>query len=329
MPSVSARRGLIASYALVVLVLVTLNFALPRALPGQPIETLSDPRSASFVGDASSRASLERYYGLDRPLAAQYGDYMAGLATGDLGTSIRYHRSVASVLGDRIGWTLLLVGTGLGLATLAGMLAGIHSGWRRGRRSDRRLLALVIGLDNVPSFFLASVLAYVLAVRLGWFPLYGARTPFAAESYGPLRQVADVAHHLAMPATVLALQFVAFQYLVMRASMVGELGSDHLVLGRLKGLPDRVLKYRYAARNALLPAVTVAALQVPLAVTAAIFVETVFAYPGIGRLMFEAVGDRDYPLMQGCFLVLSLAVVAANLLADLLVRRLDPRTAMS
>ena len=213
------------------LVLVTLNFALPRALPGQPIETLSDPRSASFVGDASSRASLERYYGLDRPLVTQYGDYMAGLATGDLGTSIRYHRSVASVLGDRIGWTLLLVGTGLGLATLAGMLAGVHSGWRRGRRSDRRLLALVIGLDNVPSFFLASILAYVLAVRLGWFPLYGARTPFAAESYGPLRQVADVAHHLVLPATVLALQFVAFQYLVMRASMVGELGSDHLVLG--------------------------------------------------------------------------------------------------
>jgi len=326
-PSVRARRGLIASYALVVLVLVTLNFALPRALPGQPIETLSDPRSASFVGDLASRVSLEAYYGLDRPLVSQYGSYMADLATADLGSSIRYHRPVASVIGDRIGWTLLLVGTGLGIATAAGMLAGVHSGWRRGRRTDRRLLTLVVGLDNVPSFFLASILAYVFAVRLGWFPLYGARTPFAAESLHPLRQVADVAHHLVLPASVLALQFVALQYLVMRASMVGELGSDHLVLGRLKGLGERVLKYRYAARNALLPAVTVVALQLPLAVTAAIFVEAVFAYPGIGRLMFESVGDRDYPLMQGCFLVLSLTVVCANLLADLLVRRLDPRTA--
>lgn len=136
-----------------------------------------------------------------------------------------------------------------------------------------------------------------------------------------------MAYHLVLPATVLALQFVTFQYLVMRASMVGELGSDHLVLGRAKGMSEHVLKYRYAARNALLPAVTVATLNIPLAITAAIFVETVFAYPGIGRLLFEAVGDRDYPLMQGCFLVLSMLAVSANLLADLLYRRLDPRTA--
>lgn len=325
MASARARRGLIASYALVVVVLLTLNFALPRALPGQPIETLSDPRSASFVHDAAARASLQRYYGLDRPLLTQYGDYMAGVATGDLGTSIRYHRPVTSMLGDRMGWTLLLVATGLGVATIVGMLAGVHSGWRRGRRADRRLLAGIIALDNVPSFFLASVAAYVFAVQLGWFPLSGARTPFSDS--GLLSEVADVAHHLVLPASVFALQFVAFQYLVMRASMVGELGSDHLLLGRVKGLSERVLKYRYAARNALAPSVTVAALQLPLAITATIFIETVFAYPGIGRLMFEAIGDRDYPLMQGCFLVLSVAVVGANLVADLLVRRLDPRTA--
>ncbi|HWC25458.1 MAG TPA: ABC transporter permease [Solirubrobacteraceae bacterium] len=321
-----ARWGLLGSYALVVLVLVTLNFWLPRALPGQPIETLSDPRSAAFVGDAATRGALERYYGLDRPLPEQYGSYLLDLARGDLGTSIRRHAPVASVLADRVGWTLLLVATALVLGTAIGMVAGIHSGWRRGRPVDRRLVALFLALDNLPSFFLASVAAYVLAVRLGWFPLYGARTPFA-QSAGPLHEILDVAHHLALPAAVLALQFVTFQYLVMRASMVGELGSDHLLLGRVKGLSDRVLKYRYAARNALLPAVTVATLHIPLAVTAAIFVETVFAYPGVGRLLFESVADRDYPLMQGCFLVLSLAVVAANLLAELLYRRLDPRTA--
>jgi peptide/nickel transport system permease protein len=314
----------LASYALVVLVLVTLNFVLPRALPGQPIETLSDPRSQTFVGDAPTRAAVERYYGLDRPLAEQYGRYLSDLARGDLGTSIRYHAPVADVLGRRIGWTLLLVVTAVALATAVGMLAGVHSGWRRGRRADRRLVAMFVVLDNVPSFFLASVVAYVFAVRLGWFPLYGARTPFS-ESFGALHQVADVAHHLVLPGTILALQFVTFQYLVMRASMVSELGSSYLVLGRAKGVGERALKYRYAGRNALLPAVTVATLHIPLAVTAAIFVETVFAYPGVGRLMFEAVGDRDYPLMQGCFLVLSIAVVGANALADLLYRRLDPR----
>ena len=319
-----ARTGLLASYALVVLVLVSLNFFLPRALPGRPLETLSDPRSQTFVGDATTRAALDRYYGLDRPLLAQYGSYMSGLATGDLGTSIRYHTSVAEMIGRRIGWTLLLVGTAVALSTGLGMIAGIRSGWRRGERADRRLVALFLALDNLPAFFLASVVAYVFAVRLGWFPLYGARTPFS-ESSGPVRAIADVAHHLVLPVAVLTLQFVTFQYLVMRASMVGELGSDHLMLGRAKGLSEHVLKYRYAARNALLPSVTVAALQIPMAITTAIFVETVFAYPGIGRLMFESVGDRDYPLMQGCFLVLSVGVVSANLLADLLYRRLDPR----
>ena len=321
-----ARSGLVASYALVALVLVTLNFFLPRALPGQPIETLSDPRSATFVGDARTRDAVEAYYGLDRPPAEQFGRYVSDLAKGDLGTSIRYHAPVADLLANRMGWTLLLVLTSVGFATAVGMIAGVRSGWRRGRPADRRLVSLFVVLDNVPSFFLASVVAYVFAVRLGWFPLSGARTPFA-ESYGALRQVADVAHHLVLPAAVLALQFVTFQYLVMRASMVSELGSDYLLLGRAKGMSEHVLKYRYAGRNALLPAVTVATLHIPLAITAAIFVEAVFAYPGVGRLMFEAVGDRDYPLMQGCFLMLGITVLTANLLAELAYRRLDPRTA--
>jgi peptide/nickel transport system permease protein len=319
-------RGALASYALVVFFLLTLNFALPRALPGKPIATLSDPAAATYVSEEETRAEVERYYGLDRGLLDQYGGYLGGLAQGDLGTSIHYNAPVTRVIGERIGWSLLLIGSALTLATALGMLGGVLSGWRRGRPLDRGLLGLFLAIDTFPVFFVASAAAYVLAVKLGWFPLSGARTPFA-ESYGPLREVADVAHHLALPAAVLALQFLTYQFLVMRASMIAELGSDYLLLGRAKGLGDRVLKYRYAARNALLPAVTVAGLQVGFAITAAIFVESVFAYPGLGRLMFEAVADRDYPTMQGCFLVLTLLVVTANFLADLLYRRLDPRVA--
>jgi peptide/nickel transport system permease protein len=204
------------------------------------------------------------------------------------------------------------------------MLGGVLSGWRRGRQVDRSLLGVFLAIDMFPVFFVASIAVYLLAVKLGWFPLSGARTPFS-ESYGPLHQLVDVGYHLILPATVLALQFVTYQFLVMRSSMVGELGSDYLLLGRAKGLDERLLKYRYAARNALLPSVTVAGLQLGFAITAAIFVEGVFAYPGIGRLMFDAVADRDYPTMQGCFLVLTLMVVTANFLADLAYRRLDPR----
>lgn len=320
------RWTVVGAYAVLLLLLVSLNFLLPRALPGEPIAALSDPRSELYVGDDTRRAAVERYYGLDQPAVEQYGRYLAGLVRGDLGTSIRYNAPVTEVIASRLPWTLLLLGTALVVATGVGMLGGVHSAWRRGRRADRRLLTLFLAIENLPVFFLASIAAYVLAVKVGWFPLSGARTPFS-QSWGPLRQVADVVHHLVLPVTALTLQLMGFQYLVMRASMVTELGSEHLLLGRAKGLSERVLKYRYAARNALLPSVTVFALQLGFAVTAAIFVETVFAYPGLGSLMVESVGERDYPTMQGCFLVLTVLVVGANLLADIAYRRLDPRTA--
>ncbi|MDQ6807532.1 MAG: ABC transporter permease [Actinomycetota bacterium] len=316
--------GLVASYVVLVFFLVSLNFFIPRAMPGKPIEALGDPQSQTFIGYAPTRVAVERYYGLDRPLLSQYWRYLENLAHGNLGTSIEYNEPVVTLLAGRAPWSLLLIGTSLVLATAVGMLAGIRSGWRRGARSDRRVVALFLTADNFPAFFLAFVLLDVFAVRLGWFPLSGAQTPFSV--YGPLRRVTDVADHLVLPASVLMLQFMTYQFLVMRASMVGELGSDHLLLGRAKGLPERTLKYGYAARNALLPAVTVVTLQVGFAVASAIFVETVFDYPGVGRLMFDAVGNRDYPTIQGCFLILSLVVVTANLAADLLYRRLDPRT---
>ncbi|MDQ6605274.1 MAG: ABC transporter permease [Actinomycetota bacterium] len=318
--------AVLASYVVIVFFLVTLNFFLPRALPGKPIQALSNPQSTTYVGYTPTRSAVERYYGLDRPLLTQYFDYLKGLAHGNLGTSIEYNTPVTSVLLSRLPWTLLLIGTSLILATAIGMLAGIRSGWRRGSREDRRLIALFVATDNFPAFFLAFVVLYVFVIKLGWFPLAGAQTPFSG-SFGLLHKVTDVAYHLVLPAGVLVLQFTAYQYLVMRASMVGELGSDYMLLGRAKGLSDHVLKYRYAARNALLPAITVATLQIGWSVVAAIFIETVFNYPGIGRLMFDSIGVRDYPTLQGCFLMLSLLVVTANRLADLLYRRLDPRIA--
>lgn len=316
--------GVLGSYLLVVLFLLTLNFVIPRELPGRPIATLWNPNAATFVSDPAKRAALEHYYGLDRPLLSQYGSYLVGLAHGNLGTSINYNRPVLTVIGERLPWTLLLVGTALLLGTALGGLAGVHAGWRRGRAADRWLVSVFLLIDNFPLFFVASAAAYLLAVKVHVFPLNGATTPFSDAS-GTLQKIGDILDHLALPAGVLALQFTAFQFLVMRAGMVGELGTDYLVLGRAKGLMERTLEYRYAARNALLPAVTVLGLQIGFAVTAAVFVESVFAYPGIGRLMFDAVSNRDYPLIQGCFLILSLIVVAGNLFADLAYRWLDPR----
>ncbi len=317
------RRALV--YAVTVFLLVTVNFFLPRALPGDPIDALLDVGAPTHVRDERLRAQLEEYYGLDRPLVEQYRAYLADLARGDLGVSVRHNVPVAELLRERLPWTLLLVVTAVFAAVAVGWLAGIHSAWRRGRPVDRGLLTFFLGFHSFPVFFVGSIALFVLSVKLGWFPLAGARTPFV-EDASLVSRLADIGHHLVLPAAVLAASFVTSQYLNMRASVVTELGADHLLLGRAKGLPERWIKYRYAARNALLPAVTLTAIHVSFAVTEAILVETVFAYQGVGRLIFEAVEYRDYPTLQGCFLVLSIVVVTANFLADALYARLDPRS---
>lgn len=318
-------RSLTLTYLVTVFILITLNFFLPRVLPGDPITSLIDPAAPSYVQSDELRAELEAYYGLDRPVLQQYLDYLTDLAQGDLAVSIRYNVPVAELMTERLPWTVLLIGSAMALAVLVSWAGGIHSGWRRGRPVDRGLLSVFIILRSFPVFFLGSIALLVFAVKFDVVPLAGARTQFAPDM-GTLERIADIAHHLVLPAVVLATHFAGGLYMTMRAGMVGELGADYLVGGRAKGLRERRLKYRYAGRNALLPMVTVMSLQLGGAVTNAVLVETVFAYPGVGRLFFDAIAFRDYPAMQGCFLALTLFVVTANLLTDLLYRRLDPRT---
>jgi len=319
------RWAPILSYALTVLVLVTLNFAVPRLMPGDPIDALLAQGSPNYVADDAVREELARYYNLDAPLPRQYLSYLANLATGDLGHSIHFNRPVSHDLRERLPWTLLLITLAMILSIAIGLPAGIHSAWKRGRRVDRGLLGFFLSVQNLPIYFVGAMVLLVFAARLRLFPLGGASTPFA--DYGPLATVLDVGHHLALPVLLMALQFAAFQYLVMRSAMVSELGADYLLGGRAKGLRKRRLQYAYAGRNALLPVITVIGMQFSLAVTSAIFIEQIFAYPGLGLYMFNAVFVRDYPAMQGAFLVLTVMVVTANLVVDLLYRRLDPRTA--
>lgn len=316
--------GRVGFYLVTVLFIVTVNFCLPRALPGDPVAAVLSRAGSEVAVDDATRRELVSYYGLDRPLVAQYGSYLRSLAQGDLGTSITYRAPVRDLLAERLPWTLLLVVSSMAVGAGVALVAGVHAGWRRGRSSDRGLVAAFTVVGHFPSFFLASMAVFVFAAKLGWFPVSGGRTPFA-ESSGFTSQVLDIAHHLVLPAAVLALVSASGLFLVMRGGMVSELGADHLVLGRAKGLPERRLKYGYAARNALLPVVTAAGLQFTMGLAGAILVESVFAYPGTGRLAFEAVADRDYPTIQGFFVVVTLTVVTVNLLVDLLYRRLDPR----
>jgi peptide/nickel transport system permease protein len=319
--SVARAVGL---YALTLAAVVVLVFALPRAMPGDPLAALVNAAEAPGA-DAGTRTELQRYYGLDRPLVVQLGRFLANASQGDLGFSISRRAPVGELIRAHLPWTLLLVGTSLGLATALTFVAGVTAGWRRGSGSDRLLVVTTSALRAIPTFALASLLLLGLAVLWPVFPLSGARTPFA--HYGsPLAQVGDVARHLALPVATLTMSLVASNFLLVRNATVSVLGADYLVMARAKGVPEHLVKYRHAGRNALLPFFTVVGLQVGFAIGGAIFVESVFAYPGMGTLILSAVASRDYPVLDGTFLVLAVVVLTSNLAVELLYRRVDPRT---
>ena len=311
-------------YAVTLLAVVTVVFAIPRAMPGDPIQAREDPTDALYVSDAGVRAKLLQYYGLDRPLVTQYRQYLSRISRGDLGWSISRNMPVRQLIGQHLPWTLLLMGVGLALSSSISFAAGIGAAWRRGSARDRLLVVAMTGARAIPEYALAAVLLVVFAVLLPVLPLYGAKTPFAVYA-SPLAKVIDIARHLALPATALTVGLMGNKFLLVRNTTIGVLGEDYMLLARAKGLPDRRLKFHHAGRNALLPFLTVLGIQVGFAVGGSVFVESVYAYPGMGSLILRAVEQRDYPVLEGCFLTLATAVLLVNLVLELVYTRLDPR----
>jgi peptide/nickel transport system permease protein len=319
-------KARLVAYLVTLWAVVTLNFLLPRLLPGDPLSALLDPESSNYVFNADVRAALEAYYGLDQSLVVQYAAYLKGAAVGDLGRSIRLNQPVGELLAAHLPWTLLLTGTALGLSSLLGLLGGAEAAWKRGTGPDRLLTAASVVAGNAPVYFVGMMLLILFGAELGWVPLAGGRTPFARYD-GPVAAIADVGSHLVLPALTLTLSLLGVQFLLVRNNTVGILAEDFMLVARAKGLRPARLKWSHALRNALLPFVAHLAAHASLAITGAVFIETLFQYPGMGRLIFESVGARDYPVIQGVFLVVAVVVLTANLLADWLNARLDPRLA--
>ncbi len=317
------RRHLLrtaAQYAAVLFAALVLNFALPRLAPGDAIDYLLPPEQAGALTPAQRTAILDQY-GLDDPVSEQFGAYLSGIARGDLLVSVRFGRPVTSLLAERVGWTLLLVGGALVLSTTVGAVLGFRSAWRRGTRSDTGTLSAVMFLDALPPFFVGMVLLLVFSVQLGWFPTYGA---VATGGVTGLAWLGEVVKRAALPVATLGLAGLGPMYLIARSALVSELQEDYVLTAEAKGLSDRQVR-RHAARNALLPVSTVALVGLGTLVGGAAVVETVFSYPGLGRLIYESVLARDYPVLQGAFLLLIVTVVVANLLNDLAYPLLDPR----
>lgn len=310
---------LMVQYALVVFAVVVVNFVLPRIAPGSPVDYLAPP-DVGAVDPVEIERMLARF-DLDGSTWDQFRAYIANLVRGDLGISVRDGRPVTTVIGDRLGWSLLLSGTAVVLSTTLGVWLGFAAGWRRGSRRDITLLSGVLGVDALPAFFVGLMMMLVFSVRLGWFPVYGA---IAAGDLSGWAWVWDAARRLVMPATTLTLVGVGSVFVVARSAMISELGEDYVFMARAKGLSDRQVR-RHASRNARIPVSTVALLGFSTLIGASTVVETVFSYPGLGSLAFAAVRSRDYPLLQAIFLLLALIAIGVNLLNDLLYPLLDPR----
>jgi peptide/nickel transport system permease protein len=311
-------------YGITLWAVVTLVFLLPRLLPGDPLGSLEDPASGQFVYDPHIRAQLAAYYGLNRPLLAQYLSYLSGLLHGRLGWSISQNTPVATLIARRLPWTLLLMGTALVLSSAASFFAGATAAWHRGSKVDRGLIVSLSAASTVPEYAMASLFLVCFAVLAPILPLGGAQTPFAAYS-SPVAAVADVGRHLVLPVLALAVGLAANKFLIVRNSVITTLGEDYMLLARAKGLDRRTLKYHHSGRNAMLPFLTALGIQAGFAVGGALFVESVFAYPGMGTLMNAAVTARDYPLLQGSFVVLASVILVANLAVELAYARIDPR----
>ena len=313
------RRALqaIATFAVALILL----FVLMRAAPGDPLTRLGEDRPLSLQEIAVLRAR----YGLDQPVSRQFTSFLSGLIRGDLGVSIEYGRPVAALLAERLPATLLLGGTVLLLNFTAGLWLGVRQAVRRGLREDRWLTTLSLAGYAMPSFWLGLVLAWLVGVEWRLLPAAGMRDPLLDPHAGVLARAGDVLTHLVLPALTLSVVSIAATMRHQRSAMLEVLRLPYIVTARAKGLTESDVTWRHAWRNALFPVITLFGLWLPILVSGSVFVEAVFAWPGLGSLAAGAVGSRDYPLLMGASLLVAALVVVSGLATDIAYALLDPR----
>lgn len=318
-------------WALVTLfVVITFNFFLFRILPGDPARTLiRDPRV-----NPAAREALTRRFGLDKPVLlnfqggnpfdSQYFAYLGALSRGDLGQSFaKRDQTVADLIGRALGNTLLLILPAQVLSIIIGIVLGLVAAWRRGTSIDGAALIFSLFMWSLPTFFLAILLLFAGAQ---WFELPTAGRVTIGASYGSLwDELYDIGRHLLLPTVTLTLVLLGEYMLIMRSSVLDVLSEDYILTAKAKGLTTFRIIRDHALKNAMLPMVTLIALNLGFTVSGAIQVESVFSYPGLGFLTVNAVATRDFPVLQGAFLLLAICVVIANLAAELVYGWIDPR----
>lgn len=313
--------GRVLQGLLTVALAAVLAFILMRLAPGDPLAALGEDRPLP----PAARAALEARYGLDRPIASQFGAWAGGLVRGDLGASIATGRPVTTILRERLPASLLLGGTVLVLTFGLGIPLGVIQATRPGSFTDRLLGGLSLAAWAVPSFWLGLVLVGAFAIRWRILPAAGMTDPLLDPAAPWVIHAADVGRHLVLPALTLTVVSLAAVMRYQRAAMRSALAHPSILAARARGIPERAVIWGHAWRNSLGPVIALLGLWLPLLVTGAVFVEYVFDWPGIGQLAASSVTARDYPVVMGVTLLVAIATVAGNLLADLLHVAADPR----
>ncbi len=303
--------------------IATIAFGIFRLLPGDPTLVVLDP---SFPPDV--REILRHRFGLDQPLYVQYVRYLTNIARGDLGRSFFYAQPAMLIIREKLLNTLILTFAAFFVAYGGGILGGVFLAWHRGSRRETVGITLALLFRAAPLFWSGMLAIMLFSFTLGWFPHAGLRTPgYEATGVWDKYFSWDFLAHLVLPATVSGLYFLGFPLLLVRSTMLEVLGEDYIELAKAKGFSERRIVFHHAARNALLPVVTAAAVYIALAAGGITMIEYVFSWPGLGLEIVSATQRRDYPLAEASFLLLGVMVVVLNFLADLLYGYLDPRVA--
>jgi peptide/nickel transport system permease protein len=304
---------------------VVLMFVLMRLAPGDPLSRMQEDRVMSPEEIAKMRAIFK----LDQPIHRQFAAFVEGVLHADLGQSIEHGLPVNTLLASRIVPTLLLGGATILLNFTLGLWLGVRQAVRRGSREDRTLTALSLAGYATPSFWLGLVLAWLVGIELGWLPVAGMRNPLLSPDAPWIARALDVGAHLVLPALTLSIVTIAGTMRYQRAALLEVLRLPYIGTARAKGVPERAVVWRHAWRNALFPVITLFGLWLPVLVTGSVFVEMVFAWPGLGSLAANAASSRDYPLVMGATLLAAGLVVTASVITDLAYALLDPRVRYS
>lgn len=308
-----------------IFLVITLNFFLFRVMPSNPVDIMLNPSMGDIEGlPFDVREAVLHELGLDKPFSEQFVDYLYNMLTGNFGYSFKHPRPVLQIIFSRMFNTITLMLTANILSIFLSVVFGVLAAWRHGTKIDIFLLIFSLTLSSLPIFWVGGILLLIFSVKLNLFPMVGT-VSIGMEYSNYFAYIADYVHHLILPTITMALLNFGGLFLILRSSMIDVFSEDYMLTAKAIGLSDRTIIFKNALKNALLPLITIVGIRLGFMIGGALMTETIFSWPGLGWTTYQAVAYRDYPVLQGVFLIITILVVLSNFVADIIYGYIDPR----